>query len=207
MSSLSVPGVVERLWDILDRAGASQSSCFLLRHTVRENWRQQFPDGRSRLRNAGSSLDTTAPVEILEVAVGELDAGFEDLSSRAEASSQVVSFASKIRLPGELRHLSMMNLHVPTNSSVENVTKAVTAVRPEDELGFLLASGRFFHYYGTSLIPESKWHTYLAAWLMPDSLVSPRYIGHSLLQSYSALRLSKLEPLKPSIPSPVGSWF
>jgi hypothetical protein len=207
MSNRPVPEGLQWLSDVIDRAGAKAGSCFLLRHTVRENWRQRFPDDDSRLRNAGSSLDTTAPIEMLEVPLRELDIALRELSSRAHTESQVVSLSSRIRLNGKTKHLSMMNLHTPHASKLEDIVSAIRHVRPTGESGLLLTSGRFFHYYGTSLIPETSWHAYLGAWLMPDTLVSPRYIGHSLIQSYSALRLSRLAPLKPAVPAPVGSWF
>jgi hypothetical protein len=66
--------------------------------------------------------------------------------------------------------------------------------------GYLLRSGRYFHYYGVALLTPQEWLRFLASFLMPCTLVSPRYIGHSLHRGFCTLRLNAVPPLKPEIP-------
>ena len=73
----------------------------------------------------------------------------------------------------------------------------------EDNKGVLLDSGRFQHYYGDFLLDENEWIQFMAEFLMPTFLVSPRYIGHRLYDHYCTLRLTSNNQYKPKVPEVV----
>ena len=193
--------------ELLDRAGANKGILTLVRHSTVINWRQRFVDDLAMLRNSDSALDTTAPADVVQAPVKRLPGLLPTLIDAAHAQATVISLTSRIRIDGKSAHLSMMNLHPPVRASMDEVIGAIRCVRPKGETGRLFSSGRFYHYYGSSLIKEEGWIPLLAQWLMPSVLVSPRYIGHCIVQGYSALRLSALAPLKPVVPHLVRDWF
>ncbi len=83
-----------------------------------------------------------------------------------------------------------------TIAEVRSVIGRVT----DDLPGYLLSSGRHFHYYGMQLLDSEAWIAFLAQFLMPCVLVSPRYIGHSMHRGFCALRLNAVPPHKPIVP-------
>jgi hypothetical protein len=193
--------------DILERAGAAEAMLTLVCHPITLNWRQRFASDVVMLRNSDSALDTTAPSRVMQVSAEALPGSLPAMIEEAQQESKVVSLISRIRSTARDAHLSMMNLHPPAGSSMDEVMNAIRSVRPPGEVGRVFASGRFCHYYGSTLIEEEAWTRNLARWLMPSVLVSPRYIGHCVFQTYSSLRLSALEPLKPTVPYLVQDWF
>lgn len=56
--------------------------------------------------------------------------------------------------------------------------------------GFLLESGRSYHYYGLRLLTEVEWRTFLGKCLLMTGFADERYIGHQLVNGYCVLRLS-----------------
>jgi len=67
--------------------------------------------------------------------------------------------------------------------------------------GFLLRSGRSYHYYGATLLTEIEWRVFLGKCLLMSGYSDDRYIGHQLVDGYCALRLSsgKLKNQVPTI--------
>jgi hypothetical protein len=67
--------------------------------------------------------------------------------------------------------------------------------------GFLLESGRSYHYYGMHLLTEREWRVFLGKCLLMTGCVDERYVGHQLVNEYCVLRLSsgKLKNLAPIV--------
>lgn len=95
----------------------------------------------------------------------------------------------------------MMNFH-PDAASQDDVTQALQYIC-RGKQGALLESGRYLHYYGDFLLNEQEWPKFMAEFLMPCTLVSPRYIGHRLYDGYCTLRLTADKTSKPKIPEVV----
>lgn len=58
------------------------------------------------------------------------------------------------------------------------------------------SSGRSFHGYGTTLMPQSKWYEFMGLLLLANQphqtpTVDPRWIGHRLLAGYASLRWTR----------------
>lgn len=93
-----------------------------------------------------------------------------------------------------------MNLHPVGFHDQEELRRALDDV-VGGRAGYLLASGRHLHYYGRWLLSTADWRRFLAQFLMPCVLVSPRYVGHSLYRGFCSLRLNAVPPFKPTVPS------
>ncbi|MBN1630052.1 MAG: hypothetical protein JW990_09825 [Thermoleophilia bacterium] len=100
----------------------------------------------------------------------------------------------------QVGHLALMNLHPVGFDDAHELSEAVRLV-VDGTSGYLLSSGRYFHYYGQRLLSVPDWPRFLSQFLMPCVLVSPRYIGHSLYRGFCSLRLNAAPPAKPVTPS------
>ena len=96
----------------------------------------------------------------------------------------------------------MMNFH-PDNVSLDAINESLKIICPNSK-GVILETGRFFHYYGMSLLSEEKWLQFMAEFLMPCVVVSPRYVGHSLYDGYCSLRLTTDTKYKTKIPEVIA---
>jgi hypothetical protein len=115
----------------------------------------------------------------------------------------VISVSSKVLLQcGAFIHLPLMNLHPAPMLDSQAVAALIEEVT-EGMGGYLLETGRYWHFYGATVLTEDAWLRFLAQFLMPVVLVSPRYIGHSLYRGYATLRLTIEPQYKPTIPSVV----
>jgi hypothetical protein len=172
----------------------------LVEHEVRLNWRQLHETPRQQIDAMGQSLVHSGPFAGVRVRIGELD---EVLSVRFRAASDsAVSISSRImdEAGSQIGHLGLMNLHPVGFRDPEELWRAVQQV-VDYMPGYLLSSGRYFHYYGKRLLRPHEWVSFLAQFLMPCVLVSPRYVGHSLHRGFCTLRLNAVPPLKPDIPT------
>jgi hypothetical protein len=56
--------------------------------------------------------------------------------------------------------------------------------------GYILESGRSYHFYGEQLLDDSQWLRFLAESLLFGPVVDRRWVAHQLIESASALRIS-----------------
>jgi hypothetical protein len=50
------------------------------------------------------------------------------------------------------------------------------------------------------LLSRPAWLAFFGQFLMPTTMVSPRYVGHSMARRFCALRLNALPPYRPVVP-------
>lgn len=173
----------------------------LVVHGVDINWRQRHKTTSEKLEYILDGFEHTKPIKDKEYFREEFShLILDDLPSLGE--NQVWSIISKVQCSsGKTKHLPMMNFHLEKDSSrdIKQILKYIYG----DHKGVLLDSGRFFHYYGDFLLDEKEWIQFMAEFLMPTILVSPRYIGHRLYEGHCALRLTTDGKYKPKIPEVV----
>lgn len=118
------------------------------------------------------------------------------------ASDELLGVASDVRLRGgTVGHIPMMDFICPP--SVQNSTILARLLRVIQQCrGFLLQSGRSYHYYGVQILGEKEWHVFLGRCLLMSGFVDDRYIGHQLVDGHCVLRLSAGR-LRPNIPNVV----
>lgn len=169
-------------------------------HDVGVNWRQRNVASRQKVEALDESL-LHGSIESFLVRVGD-HADVARLFGIAQRRGLALSIASRV-LDGGRRfvgHIALMNLHPEgflSRRELEDAIMRVTGNIP----GYVLGSGRYFHYYGAKLLTQDEWIDFLAQFLMPCTMVSQRYIGHSLIRGFCCLRLNSSTPHKPTVPS------
>lgn len=114
-------------------------------------------------------------------------------------------------IPRQSWHIPLMDFRCkPSPENLHRVTKAIREIQDKlfyrgdmPKQGFVLESGRSYHYYGCYLMDTLSWNTFLGMCLLLSDLTDARYIGHSLIDSSSTLRISAT-PLRPQIPKVVA---
>jgi hypothetical protein len=170
----------------------------LIAHEVEVNWRQVHKKKKDKLKNMLFSFEHPRIIMHKEYSRDEfIQLNFNDLPFLRK--NQVWSINSKVQTyDGKTKHIPMMNFH-PEIGSKNDIKKAIKYICKKRR-GVLLNSGRFQHYYGDFILDESEWIKFMAEFLMPTILVSPRYIGHRLYNDYCSLRLTSNRNYKPKIP-------
>jgi hypothetical protein len=181
----------------------------LLRHTVGINWRQRYSDEEKAEYLDAGCFDHNDSKSTMEWAVDAQALGALTTNSLIEksATDEVFSIGSRVKKAGEEFHIPMMNFHPEVADERQFIIDCVRQLQKQaPDLvppGVLVESGRYFHYYGLGLIPTDKFDKYLASFLMPSVLVSPRYIGHSLHEAQCSLRVTHDQQFKPFLPKVV----
>ena len=175
----------------------------LIAHEVGVNWRQSHPTILDKLENVVSAFQHSKPLQELEYTKDEFSQlSFNDLPILKE--NLVWSISSKVTFYDKsTKHIAMMNLHPEEGFQLEDVKKVLRHIY-SNKNGVLLDSGRFHHYYGDYLMEEDEWLKFIAQFLMPTVLVSPRYIGYRLMDGYCTLRLTADNKYKTKIPRVIG---
>lgn len=170
-----------------------------IEHGVGRNWRQRYETPREQIGAIPQALVHTGPFDGWRTRVGELEGVLYRMVSTR--SSTATSLTSRVwnEMGHHVGHLALMNLHPVGFTNAHEVREAVKLV-VDGRSGYLLDSGRYFHYYGRQLLTAQDWLRFLSQFLMPCVLVSPRYIGHSLYRGFCALRLNAVPPFKPTAP-------
>lgn len=116
---------------------------------------------------------------------------------------QLLGVVSSVSLTGGgSGHIPMMDFTcAPSTRNREVLTRLLREIG--QERGFLLESGRSYHYYGVELLTEEAWKKFLGKCLLMFGYVDDRYIGHQLVDGHCVLRLSAGK-LKASVPRVVA---
>ncbi len=172
----------------------------LVEHFVATNWRVRNPTIGDKLRNIADGLKQHKPYKEVVLRGREILGGQFDPRQYLTSADHVISICSRVQTNGGLFHMAMMNLHPEPGVEYQDL-RAILRLVTDDMAGYVLRSGRYFHFYGVALLSESDWHRFLAQFLMPSVIVSPRYIGHCLYRGYTALRLTVNREYKPLLPT------
>jgi hypothetical protein len=105
-------------------------------------------------------------------------------------SNFVLAVCSKCQLlDGSTAHIPMMDFRC--KPSPENQQKVESSLRGiGQKRGYVLESGRSYHYYGLDLMDETSWIQFMGKCLLVSPLVDSRYIAHRLMEGKCALRVS-----------------
>ncbi|MBC7283167.1 hypothetical protein [Hoeflea sp.] len=178
----------------------------MLCHPASTNWRQRFTTTKQRLENLEACLEyKTAErqsVSLLTEQVSKL--GTDGLMATCEAafSGGVMSMTSSVK-NGSF-HIPMMNLHPNDGVLIEDILNFIRKIYP-NKSGYLLSSGRHFHYYGDFMIDENGWRELIGNFLIAYDFVHPGYCGFRMFDGFSTLRLTTHPVFKPHIPRVVAA--
>jgi hypothetical protein len=177
----------------------------LVTYTEAVNWREKpLPNEGTDATVALEGLRQDRHERIL-TRVSRSEFSNEHLRGFAASLSdyQLLGVASRVSLVGGGEaHIPMMDFLC--SLSVENsemLVQLLAALR--NGKGFLLQSGRSYHYYGVRLLTEGEWRVFLGKCLLMSGYSDDRYIGHQLVDGYCALRLSAGK-LKNQVPAVVA---
>lgn len=173
----------------------------LIKHRNRRNWREHHPGPRAKIRHLGAGLAHEGPFAGRLVALSGLEPELRLMAAGLDPLD-VVSVTSRLFDPAGafLGHLAIMNLHPEGFDDLDTLLGAIAEVTSGIP-GYLVASGRYYHFYGRVVLADPDWLDFLVGFLMPCVLVSPRYIGHSLFRRFCTVRLTAARPYKPTVPT------
>ncbi|MFC1612328.1 hypothetical protein ACFL29_00560 [Patescibacteria group bacterium] len=170
----------------------------LILHKVGINWRQSNLTTEQKAQDFINGFYHIEPSGYQKYLRKDfLDLKLDDLKSREP--NEVWSISSRVWCDdNRTRQIVMMNFH-PKGIGLDEIREALKIICGNVR-GVILNSGRYQHYYGNLLLNEDEWVGWMAEFLGPCILVSPRYIGHRLHYGYSTLRLTRDTTYKPKIP-------
>jgi len=121
------------------------------------------------------------------------------------ASNELLGITSRIstQQKGEM-HIPMMDFHCAISSKNLGILSELLSETGQEH-GFILESGRSYHYYGKEVLTRDQWIGFLGKCLLMKNFVDERYVGHQLVDRHCVLRLST-SPRKPVIPSVVYAF-
>ncbi|PHR18965.1 MAG: hypothetical protein COA37_18595 [Hoeflea sp.] len=177
----------------------------MLCHPVSTNWRQRFTNTKQRLENLEACLEfKTAERQSINLLTEQvLKLGTDGLMATCEAtfSGGVMSMTSLVK-NGSF-HIPMMNLHPNEGVLIKDILNFIRSIYP-DKPGYLLSSGRHFHYYGDFLVNEAGWKELFGNFLIAYDFVHPGYCGFRIFDGFSTLRLTTHPIFKPHVPRVVA---
>ncbi|HEX8545925.1 MAG TPA: HD domain-containing protein [Cytophagaceae bacterium] len=187
----------EVIYDIVKKLNLYQYNFGLVSHKARLNWRQEHPSFYDKIENVNSGVqfdkDKLLPFK------GEKFADSKFIEQFINAEEPLLSVASIItNQNGRVFHIPMMNLHFDYPLSPDILRLTLNKII-ENEY-FLLKTDRYYHVYGSKLLNVEEWKLWNLKFLMVDSLVSPRYIGHSMERGYNLLRINSTAKIKEIVP-------
>lgn len=177
----------------------------MLCHAASTNWRQRYTTTRQRLDNLEACLEykiaERLPISLLTEQVFQL--GTDGLTATCEATfgGSVMSMTSSVK--NGSAHIPMMNLHPNEGVLIDDIVAFIRNIYPEKQ-GYLLSSGRHFHYYGDFLLDEPGWRELLGNFLIAYDFVHPGYCGFRLFDGFSTLRMTAHPIFKPHVPKLVA---
>ncbi len=120
---------------------------------------------------------------------------------RGLKSNFVLAVCSKCHLAdGSIAHIPMLDFRCkPSPGNEQKVESSLRAVGQRS--GYVLESGRSYHYYGLDLMDEKSWIQFMGKCLLLSPVVDSRYIAHRLIDGASALRIntSCRHPKQPTV--------
>lgn len=196
---------VDVLRHLITELDLTLSRFSFIEHSVAVNWRVLYGSVSKKVDHIGEGLVQQRPYDEWTLLGKDILENSFEPARRVHKNHHVISVSSKVlHKDGAFSHLPMMNLHPDDALDYSDVISIVEAVT-EGMPGYLLRSGRHYHFYGISLLSGEEWMRFLSQFCMPTIIVSPRYIGHCLYRGYTALRLTADTQYKPLIPTVCGS--
>lgn len=98
---------------------------------------------------------------------------------------------------GSARHIPMLDFKVPSKEGHD--TLVVECARALGLRGYLLDSGRSYHFIGGSLISESDLMDVLAKFILLDPISDKAWAAHQIIERCASLRISEMRGYTPLV--------
>jgi hypothetical protein len=116
-----------------------------------------------------------------------LERACAEFSTTSEAN---LNFLSEMQCrDGSKRHVPMIDFHAACSATNQRVVSAV-AERLFPEGAVLLESGESYHAYGTRLLSDMEFYSFLGRALLFAPIVDRAYVAHQVIEGRCALRLT-----------------
>lgn len=100
----------------------------------------------------------------------------------------ITALTSLVRTPTGRRHIPLLDFRAsPSAENAQLITELLTIL---DVRGFLVDSGRSYHFYGAETIPAEQYWAFLGRAQLMAPFVDERWIAHQLISGKAALRVS-----------------
>jgi hypothetical protein len=186
------------------RSNSNIVSVTLVTYAEGPNW-GELPDLEKRKLSSlakGVRQDTGkrvfSKVPAIQVSAEELQ-----LWAKRLTDGELLGLISRVELcGGRSAHIPMMDFACrPSAQNLASITHLLSEITKG--AGFLLESGRSYHYYGAELLTDEEWRRFIGRCLLMFGYVDDRYIGHQLVDGHCVLRLSAGR-LKSRVPAVVA---
>ncbi len=139
------------------------------------------------LRAATYHNPATENVRILDTR-GLSEARLRQIASSA-STGRVMAVSSQVEMgDGSIAHLPMLDFG--SIRPFDQLAVVEEIVRQLGVGGWILLSGKSFHFYGDRIISQADLTVYLARSLLFAPIVDARWVAHQLIESACALRIS-----------------
>jgi hypothetical protein len=114
----------------------------------------------------------------------------EDIANKLSPDNMLV-LSSRVKLrTGGSRHIPMLDFHIPSAAhNQELVVFIANSLDPKG--GFILTSGKSYHFYGKSLLTEDELPAFLGKALLFCPIIDRPWIAHQLVEGACGLRVSQ----------------
>lgn len=188
---------VEVIYEVVQKLNLYQYEFNLVSHKARLNWRQEFPSFYDKIDNVNSGIQFDK--DKLIALKGKEFADSKFIEEHTSTQEPLLSVASIVKSQdGKELHIPMMNLHFDYPLSFDQLKLILNKIVGDNYA--LVKTDRFYHVYGNELLTAEEWKLWNLKFLMIDSIVSPRYIGHSLERGYNLLRINSTNKIKTTTP-------
>jgi hypothetical protein len=150
-----------------------------------------FDQGAQALPVLKEALFHNGPAEsLLKVPTTSVTLEWLHAIAATEAQNSILVLSSRVQVVDRVdMHIPMLDFHCPeSGSSLDLVNAALQALGINS--GFIVRSGKSFHYYGRELIGQVQWTRFLSRALLLAPIVDRCWIAHQLIEGSGGLRIS-----------------
>jgi hypothetical protein len=119
----------------------------------------------------------------------------EFLSARSTTPQAINS--KVLLLDGSSKHIPMLDFKVPSKQGHDELVTA--CLRVMGLSGYLIDSGRSYHFIGTTLISESELLDLLSKFVLLDPISDKAWAAHQLIERSASLRISESRGHAPQV--------
>lgn len=103
--------------------------------------------------------------------------------------SGYTAISSNVHVNNKDLHLPLLDFHIPV--SPENIEISKNVLKHLGLKGYLLDSGKSYHFIGSMFLDENSFKDILYKALLFTPIIDRAWISHQLIQGYSCLRITK----------------
>jgi hypothetical protein len=130
------------------------------------------------------------------------DYSFIDASSLndfiTDSTNRTLAFNSKVYLQnGDSKHIPLLDFKLPSKEGHDEL--AADSLRALGLTGYLLDSGKSYHFIGNRLMGESDLLDMLAKFILLDPISDKAWACHQLIERSASIRVSKRDNFAPQL--------